>query len=252
MSQYCVWNDVTAVYEEAANIITGGTANQTALCVKASGIADNHLNLAMHTPVESRDDDTYDPALVEAVACLAADLAAMRRVRDPEELETRDYNEVPFTGTHFGHRGMGLLSGIVSGRIALDKQVTGAEVAKPEVDRSGLSTTNGEIEFRYSGGRFNGDREKSYVLTISSSGGTVAGDDLTFTVVRDNDEEILTDKTVQGSGWIAIENGLEARFRDAASSPLWTENDYVTVVCIPPEEQDVVAGDINWQDAPLG
>jgi hypothetical protein len=254
---YCTWQDVEAVYPEASNVITS-TSDRTNLLTRASGLADNLLAKAMHVPVPARDDGTYDPVIVEAVANIAADLVAIRRVRGEDDVTTESYGAtagrdgLKFTGTLWGHRGMGMLDGLVQGRLATDEQVTAAEAAQPEVDESGLSNSNGTIECRYKGGRFHVDRVTRYVVTISSAGGTVAGDDLTFTATRDNDEEIWTDHAVLSPGWIEIEHGLQIRFRDADAAPVWAEDDYVVIEATPFEARDVVKGSLVSMDMPLG
>lgn len=239
---YCTWQDVLAVYTEASTIVST-TALQDAVLEKASGLVDNFLSPVMHTPVQPRSGGTYDPIIVESCACLAADLVSYRRKHGTDDISTEIYPQSgrQFTGTLHLHRGMGMLDALYGALAALDEKTTGGETATVEVLAS-LSTTNGQLGARYAGGRYQGETPHRYVVTITSSGGTVEGGDLTVSVTRDDGELVLEDETINSGGWYTVEHGLQIRFQEAASSATWTQDEYWTLNCYPPEAQDVAGG----------
>ena len=253
---YCTWTDVLAVYPEASNI-TGlsTTALRDALLEKASGLVDNFLSPVMHTPVEPRTGGAgYDPIIVEACACLGADLAVYRKARGTDDISTEQYPQSGrmFTGTRHMHRAMGMLDALYGALAAIDEKTTAGEVATPEVLAT-LSTTNGTLSARYAGGRYQGETSHRYVVTITSSGGTVAAGTLAVTVTRDDGEEVLSEQLINSGGWYSVEHGLQLRFTEAASSAVWTQDEYWTLNCYPPEAQDVgAAGGVSSRPLVLG
>jgi hypothetical protein len=246
MATYITWPDVQSVYPEASSVVSA-TATQAEIMALASSIVDRHLSKIMPTPLEPDSDGVYDAIAVQATACIAADLVAYRRIRGRDDLYSETYLERSFTGTVHGHRGMGLIEAIVEGAAPLDEAVTEGEVRAPRVAGS-LSTTDGTLRGRFGGGRFIGETERSFVVTITSAGGTIAAGTLTVTIVMDGLETILEDYTIADTNWLQVKDGLELQFIDGTA---WTQNEYWTVTCYPPESK-TVPGAIRSIEVPIG
>lgn len=251
MARYPTWNDVEDVWPEAGNIETA-TAARDAILDQASAVVDAFLSPVMHTPLEVEDESgEYPTVVVLGAAAIAAHLVARRRQTGDDDQWSGEYGGRSYYGTRFLHEGLSLyLQPLYEARAALPEQTTAGETLTPRVVES-FSTTNGKFRARYSGGRYLGNKETTYVVTVTSSGGTVAGDDLVVSVVRDNDETVVAALTINSSHWYGIENGLQIAFSDADSSPVWTQDEYVNLTCIP-SSNEVVGGSLRTVDVPLG
>jgi hypothetical protein len=250
MSRYAAWTDVEDIWPEAGAIEDNATA-QNAVIDQASAVVDAFLSPVMITPIGLELSGSYPDLIILGTAAIAAHLVARRRQTGDDDQWNADYGGRNYYGSRFLHEGLSLyLQPLYEARAALPEQVTPAETIAPKVVES-FTTTTGTAIARYSGGRYLGDKPTSYVITISSSGGTVAGNDLTITIVRDNDETIVTDLSISSSGWHGVENGLQISFKDPASSPVWTEDEYITITC-EPVTLAVVGGTMRSVDLPLG
>lgn len=248
---YCVWADVVNVFPEASDIEATG-ADQTAIIAAATELTDALLSPFMRTPVQ-QDGGAYPTLIVEICALLAADHTAWRVLADDAEVREVEYDGTIYTLTLYGVRALGYIRALANRQAALDADVTPPEVKTPLVEVS-FTTTNGTFTARFADGLFTRNAKSTYKFTISSSGGTVAGEDLTFTVKRDNDEDVYEASAplaITSSDWYAIEYGLQIRCVDAASSPAWTQNETITVTC-ESMESDVKSGGLRSVEVNLG
>lgn len=230
---YIVWGDVTNIIELAGDVI--GAGDQAALIVEAQELADIYLAPLMVVPVEPDTDGGYSPFVVRFTALLACDIIAERRYHGDEDTFQADYDGNLFTGTKWGHKAMGMLQARRQAKAAVEKDVTEAEASGPRVDATSFISTNGRVEARYTVGFFEDSSRGTFDFTITSDGGTVAGDDLTVSCVRDNDETVWTDQAVIDSGWVSVQRGLQVRFLDCDNAPAWAQDETFTVYCEPPE-----------------
>jgi hypothetical protein len=237
---YATWSDVENVFPEAGTIESVG-ANQTAALNAASSLVDTFLAGVMRTPIQQESDGAYPQIVIDATAYFCADRIARRRFDDPDDIEVGEYDGLVYTGTRFGHAAMSLIQALRQAKAATDEQDTTPDLTTPLVETS-FSTTNGSVEARYNAGRYTRDAPAIYKFTVASTDGTVAGDDLTWTVLRDYDETVYSALAVKDSNWQAIENGLEIRFVDASSTPIWTNSETLTVTCRPYTAHAVTEG----------
>lgn len=247
---YCTWPDVEAVYPEASSIVTT-TPARDAMLLKASGLVDNFLSPIMPMPAQPLSGGGYDAILVDSTACLAADLAARARVKGRDDLYPEDYSGRRFTCTAYGHAGYGQLAALYDSLAALAARQTPGEVALVGMV-STLTTTNGALQARYSGGRFQGETPFRYVVTITSTGGTVAAGTLAADVVREDGEELWSEQLISDGSWLDIERGLQIRFQEALAAPTWASGDSWTLTCTPAEVQDMPSGGVSSRPVVLG
>jgi len=246
---YCTWADVEAVYPEASSILTTTVARDAEIA-KASGLVDAFLSPVMPTPVQPQAG-AYDAILVDACACLAADLVARRRVKGRDDLYPEEYSGRRLTCTPLGHAGYGQLAMLFANLAALAEQQTPGEVAAVGIVAS-LTTTNGALQARYVGGRFQGETPYRYTAEVTSAGGTIAAETLTITVTREDGEAIWTDLVVRDGSWMDVERGLQLRFQEALASPAWASGDSWALTCTPPEVQNVSPGGVSSRPVVLG
>lgn len=229
---YCTWAQIVEVFPEAGDI-EADAGDQTIYTTKATSMVDNFLGPHTRTPVQQDSSGAYDPLLIHVAACFGAHLVAIRHFADAEELTVELYGDEPATLTRYGHMAMSFIRAIAKKLAVLDSDVTVPEVQVPLVETS-FTTTDGAVYARFAGGMFKRSSGATYLFTVESTGGTVAGEDLTFTVTRDNDEELWASASplaVNGTGWHSIEYGLQVRFVDNATTPAWTNAETFTITC---------------------
>ena len=229
---YCAWTDVVTVFPEATDIEATG-ADQLAIIAKAQELTDAWLSPLMRTPIQADLAGAYPALVVEICALLAADHTAWRNLANSEETYEVEHDTVSYTLTRYGHRALGYVQALARQKAALADEATAPDVNTPLIERT-FTTTNGVVTARFSGGIYRSESDAAYVFTIESTGGTVAGDDLTVSVKRDGDTELWTSASpmaVNGTGWHRIEHGLEVRFVDALTSPAWTNAETFKVSC---------------------
>lgn len=234
MMAYCTWSDVTDILEQAGDIITS-SADQTAELNLATELADDYLSPLMNTPVQVDDDGEYPAFVVRFTALLCADLAALRRSWGEDDIIEVNYDGHIYTGTKWGHRAMSMLQAKRIARLAIPDDVTPAEMQMPFLVKN-FTTTDGEIQVKYSAGLFMDEKKAVYEFTISSAAGDIANDTLTVSCTRDGDETIWTDRAITGTGWYSVQHGLLVRFIDG-DAPAWTQDETFTVTCHPLDAQ---------------
>lgn len=234
---YCDWAEVQKHLPRASDIVSAG-ADQTEVLNSATKLTDAHLAGVVRVPVQ-QEGGAYDELVVMICALFASHLVGKRRHDSEGDSYEVDYGGTTLTGTRFFHEAMGIIQAMRQAKAFTEGQVTEADLSIPLVETS-WSTTNGTVEARFITKRYLRTAPAFYVFTIESSGGTVAGDSLTFSCKRDNDEEIILatspkEKEVLGTDWINIEYGLQVRFLDADSAPVWTEDETFKITCEPLE-----------------
>lgn len=248
MATYADWTDVSELWEEASSV-ESNTSTQAAILAQASAVVDAFLSPVMQTPIE-QEGGAYPAVVVLATAAISAHLVARRRQIGDADQWIAEYGGRTYYGTRFLHEALSLyLQPLYEARAALPDQVTPGETVLPRLAET-FTTTNGKVRVRYSGGRFSLEKETVYVVTITSAAGTVAGNDLEVSIVRDNDETVAT-LTITSTGWYPIEGGLQIAFSDADSAPVWEQDDYATITCTP-VSADIVGGSLRSVDLPLG
>lgn len=228
---YCSWDDVLGIMERAGDILTE-TADQDAELALASDLVNDYLSPLMVTPVQATDG-AYPAFVVRLTALFCADLVAVRRYHGDDDIYDKTYDGMEFTGSKWGHMAMSLLQAKRQAKLAVPAEVTGAEVAQPLLVTS-FTTTTGTVEVMYSAGFFQDDKRGLFAFTITSAGGSVAGDDLVVSCTRDGEtgDKVWDGQTITGPGWYAVQYGLLVRFVDG-SGPTWTQDETFTVTCEP-------------------
>jgi hypothetical protein len=248
---YCDWDDVLMIFPEAGDI-EADAADKTALLAEGAAETDAFLSPHMLTPVQ-QSGGAYPLMVVRINSYFVADLVLQRQTyTERGEQYALDYDGETHTRTSFGHRALQLCFALARSEAALADQITVPEVKSPLVETS-FSTTNGTVVARYESGIYTRTSGASYVFEVESAGGTVAGDDLTFSVVRDNYEDVYASASplaVNGTGWHSIEYGLQVRFIDADTSPAWTDGETFEVTC-ESFESDVKTSGIRTIEVPL-